>query len=109
MARRIQHHTPPFGLRLLIGPAGPQPHSLRLGCVQIADRKIEMYLLRDRATRPGRRLVARYPHCRERGAIAFHHDDVVTDGRHFAVEEPCPECCEGNRVLTIERNQSQAS
>ena len=43
-------------MRLLTSPAGPQPDGLRLGCVQIADRKIEMHLFRDRAARPGRRL-----------------------------------------------------
>ena len=38
-ARRVQHHTPPFGLRLLISPAGPQSPGLSLGLVQIADRE----------------------------------------------------------------------
>jgi uncharacterized protein DUF664 len=90
-------------------PGRPQPHSLRLGCVQIADRKIEMHLFRDRGARPGRRPVARYPQCRKRGAMAFHHDDIVAEGRHFTAEELRPERCETSRVLTIEADQSQAS
>jgi hypothetical protein len=64
-------------VRLPAGPAGSQPDGLRFGGVQIADRKIEMHLFRDRAARPGRRLVIGYPHGRDRGAMAFHHDDIV--------------------------------
>ena len=96
-------------MRLLTGPARPQPDGLRLGCVQIADRKIEMQLLRDHAARPGRRLVTGYPQCRNRGAFISHHDDIVAYRRHFATEERRPERCETSRVLTIETDQSQAS
>lgn len=96
-------------MRLLTGPAGPQPDGLRFGCVQIADRKIEMHLFRDRAARPGRRLVTGYPQCRNRGAFISHHDDIVAYRRLFAAEEPRPERCETSRVLTIKADQSQAS
>jgi hypothetical protein len=109
VAGRIQHDTPSSGPRLFIGPAGTQSDGLRLGCVQIGDREIEMHLLRDRAARPGRRLVIGYPQCRNRGAMASHHDDIVAYRRHFAAEEPRPERCETSRVLTIEADQSQAS
>jgi len=77
VAGRIQHDTPSCGPRLFIGPAGPQPDGLRFGCVQIANRKIEMHLFRDRAARPGRRLVTGYPQRRNRGAFIFHHDGIV--------------------------------
>jgi hypothetical protein len=100
VAGRIQHDTPSSGPRLFTGPAGPQPDGLRFGCVQIADRKIEMHLFRDRAARPGRRLVTGYPHCRNRGAFISHHDDIVAYRRHFATEEPGPERCETSRILT---------
>jgi hypothetical protein len=96
-------------MRLLTGPAGPQPDGLRLGCVQIADRKIEMHLFWDRAARPGRRLVTGYPQCRNRDAFISHHEDTVAYGRHFATEEPCPERRETSRVLTIKADQSQTS
>ena len=111
MAGRIQHDTPSSWPRLFIDPAGPQPDGLRFGCVQLADadRKIEMQLFLDRAARPGRRLVAGYPHCRKRGAFISHHDDIVALRHHFATEERRPERCETGRVLTIEANQSQAS
>jgi hypothetical protein len=77
VAGRIQHDTPSSWPRLFIGPAGPQPDGLRFGCVQIAGRKIEMHLFRDRAARPGRRLVTGYPKRRNRGAFIFHHDGIV--------------------------------
>lgn len=109
MAGRIQHDTPSSWVRLFTGPAGPQPDGLRLGCVQIADRKIEMHLFWDRAARPGRRLVTGYPQCRNRGAFISHHEDTVAYGRHFATEEPCPERRETSRVLTIKADQSQTS
>jgi len=111
VAGRIQHDTPSSGVRLFTGPAGPQPDGLRFGRVQLADadRKIEMHLFRDRAARPGRRLVAGHPQCRNRGAFISHHDDIVVYRRHFAAEERRPERCETSRVLTIEANQSQAS
>jgi hypothetical protein len=96
-------------MRLLAGPAGPQPEGLRFGCVQIADRKIQMHLFWDRAARPGRRLVTGYPQCRNRGAFISHHDDIVAYRCHFATEERRPERCETSRVLTIEADQSQAS
>jgi hypothetical protein len=71
MAGGIQHDTPSSGVRLFIGPAGPQADGLRFDCVQFADadRKIEMHLFRNRAARPGRRLVAGHPQCRDRGAF----------------------------------------
>jgi hypothetical protein len=100
---------PSCGMRLLAGPAGPQPDGLRFGCVQIADRKIEMHQFRDGAARPGRRLVTGYPHCRNRGALISRHDDIVAYRRHLAAEERRPERCETSRVLTIEADQSQAS
>ena len=109
MAGRIQHDTPSCGMRLLAGPAGPQPDGLRLGCVQIVDRKIEMHLFRDRAARPGRRLVTGHPQCRNRGAFISHHDDIVVHWRHFTAEKPRPERCETSRVLAIEADLSQAS
>ena len=97
-------------MRLPAGPAGSQPDGLRFGCVQIADRKIEMHLFRDRAARPGRRPVIGYPHCRDRGAMAFHHDDIVAEDRlHFAAEEPRPERGQTGRVIAIEADKSQAS
>jgi hypothetical protein len=96
-------------MRLLIGPAGPQPDSLRFGCVQIVDRKIEMQLFRDLAARPGRRLVTGYPQCRDRGAFISHYDDIVGYRRNFATEERRPERRESSRVLAIEADQSQAS
>ena len=111
MAGRIQHDTPSSWPRLFIGPAGPQPDGLRFGRVQLADadRKIEMHLFRDRAARPGRRLVTGYPHCRNRGAFISHHHDIVAFRHDFATEERRPERRETGRVLTIEANQSQAS
>jgi hypothetical protein len=111
VAGRIQHDTPSSGVRLFTGPAGPQPDGLRFGCVQLADadRKIEMHLFRDRAARPGRRLVTGHPQCGNRGAFISHHDDIVVYRRHLATEERRPERCETGRVLTIEANQSQAS
>jgi hypothetical protein len=77
VAGRIQHDTPSSGPRLFTGPAGPQSDGLRFGRVQIVDRKIEMHLFRDRGARPGRRLVTRYPQCRNRGAFICHHEDIV--------------------------------
>jgi hypothetical protein len=97
-------------VRLLPGPARPQSDGLRLGCVQIADREIEVHLFPDRAARPGRRLVIGYPHRRNRGARAFHHDDLVAEYRlRFAAEEPGPERREDSRVLAIKADQSQTS
>ena len=111
VAGRIKHDPPPSRVRLFIGPAGPQPDGLRFGRVQFADadRKIEMDLFRDRAARPGRRLVTGHPQCRDRGASICHHDDIVVYRRDFAAEERRPECCETSRVLTIEADLSQAS
>jgi hypothetical protein len=111
MAGRIQHDTPSSGVRLVIGPVGPQPDGLRFGCVQFADAdgKIEMHLFRNRTAGPGRRLVTGHPQCRDRGAFICHHDDIVVYRRHFATEERRPECCETSRVLTIEADLSQAS
>ena len=111
MAGRIQHDTPSSWVRLFIGPAGPQPDGLRFGCVQFADadRKIEMHLFRNRAARPGRRLVTGHPQCGNRGGFISHHDDIVVYRCHFATEERRPERCETGRVLTIEANHSQAS
>jgi hypothetical protein len=109
VAGRIQHDTPSSGVRLFIGPAGPQPDGLRFGRVQIADLKIEMQLFRDRAARPGRRLVTGHPQCRDRDAFIGHHDGIVAYRRHFTAEEPGPERCETSRVLTIEADHSQAS
>jgi hypothetical protein len=109
VAGRIQHDAKSCRPRLFTGPAGPQPNGLRFGCVQIADRKIEMQLFRDRAARPGRRLVAGYPHCRDRRALISHHDDIVAYRPHFTAEEPRPERRETSRVLTIEADLSQAS
>jgi hypothetical protein len=111
VAGRIEHDTPSSWPRLFIGEARPQRDGLRLGRVQLADadRKIEMNLFRDRAARPGRRLITGYPHGRDRGAFISHHDDIVAFRRHFATEERRPERGETGRVLTIEANQSQAS
>jgi hypothetical protein len=109
MARRIQHHPPPRGVRLLTGAARPQPDGLRLGCVQIADRKIEVQLFRDRAARPGRRLVPGYPQRRDRGALISHHDDIVADRHHFAAEERRPERRQAGRVRAVEADLPQAS
>jgi hypothetical protein len=111
VAGRIQHDTPSSGVRLLTGPAGPQPDGLRFGRVQFADvdRKIEMHLFRDRAARPGRRLVTGYPHCRNRGAFICHHDDIIAYRGDLGAEERRPERCETSRVLAIEADLSQAS
>ena len=109
MAGRIQHDTPSSGPRLFTGPAGPQPDGLRFGRVQIADRKIEMQLFRDRAARPGWRLVIGYPQGRNGDDFIYHHDDIVVYRRHFAAEELRPERRETSRVLTIEADLSQPS
>jgi len=109
VASRIQHDTPPAGVRLFTGFAGPQPDGLRFGRVEIAHRKIEMHLFRDRAVRPGRWLVTGYPHCRNRGAFMSHHDDIVANGRQFPAEEARPERRETSRVLAIEADLSKAS
>jgi hypothetical protein len=109
VAGRIQHDTPSSGVRLFIGPAGPQPDGLRFGRVQVGDGKIEVHLFGDRTARPGRWLVIGYPQCRNRGAFISHHDDIVVYRRHFAAKECRPECRETSRVLAVEADQSQAS
>jgi hypothetical protein len=96
-------------VRLFGGPAGAQADGFRFGCVQIADGKIEMQLFRDRAARPGRRLVAGYPQRGNRGAFMFHHDGTVAYWHHLTTEEPRPERRETIRVLTIEADQPQPS
>jgi len=106
---RIQQDTPSLRPRLLCGPPGPQPDGLRFGRVEIADGEIKMHLFRDRAVRPGRRLVTGYPQRRNRGAFISDHDDIVADGDHVGAEESRPECRESSRVLTIEADLRQAS